>query len=237
MPTASNVVITPSPRNASSESYPPPVTASGLADARSTYQTETRLTSTSKRVARLATEVLAPPPVAGVLLVAVSWSSAESPLKALRWACLALTRAALVPALYIALGVRLQRLTDRHVLCREQRPRPLLVGLTSVLVGYLLLAASGAPRDVLTLLVAMAVGLAVSLLMTLAWKVSMHTSLLAGVVVVTAFVFGRVFLVLVPLLVLLGWARVELGHHTPAAVLGGAVVGANVAVIVSSLLR
>jgi hypothetical protein len=64
---------------------------------------------------------------------------------------------------YILAGVRQRRISDRHVGIRRERPGPLLVGLISVVVGVGLLVAAGAPRDLIALEAAMAVGLGSSL--------------------------------------------------------------------------
>jgi membrane-associated phospholipid phosphatase len=190
-----------------------------------------------RRLARLVTEALAPAPTVALLLLVVAWRSAPSPAEALRWGLLAALFASLVPFAYILRGVRRRRLTDHHVGVREQRPLPLLVGIASVLAGLALLAAWGAPRDLVALVAAMAVGLATSLLVTLAWKISVHTAVVAGAVVILVLVFGPTLLALAPAVTLVGWARVEVGDHTPAQVVAGAALGATVAAVVFSLLR
>jgi membrane-associated phospholipid phosphatase len=187
--------------------------------------------------ARVTSEILAPVPVASALLVGAAWAGAASPMEAVRWATVAVAFAALAPAVYIAHGVRARRLTDRHVSRREQRPGPLLVGVASCLIGLALLAEAGAPRGLILLLVAMVVGLVAALLATLVWKVSLHTAVLAGAAVVLAYSLGWPALVACLLLVPLGWARVELGHHTPAQALAGTLLGAGSAAAVIMLLR
>src|ERR687886_449145 len=109
------------------------------------------------RLARALTEVLAPAPVAGCLLVLVAWHSADSAADAVRWAVLAVVFAAVVPMVYILVGVRRRRLSDRHVGVRHERPLPLLVGVASVVVGVELLIQAGAPRELIALEAAMAV--------------------------------------------------------------------------------
>jgi membrane-associated phospholipid phosphatase len=188
-------------------------------------------------LARLVTEVLAPAPVVAALLLAVAWRSAPTPAAALPWALLAAAFCSALPMLFILRGVRRGRLTDHHVRVRRQRRAPLLVAGGSVLVGLGLLLAAGAPRDVVALVGAGGVGLAVALAITLVWKISIHTAVAAGAVVVLALVFGPALLVLTPLVALSGWARVEVGDHTPAQVVAGAAVGAAVAGAAFPLLR
>lgn len=188
-------------------------------------------------LARLITETLAPAPVAATLLLIVTWHSTGSITETLSWGLLAVVCAAGIPSVYIVAGVWRRRVTDRHVGLREQRPVPLLVAMASVLVGGVLLALGHAPRDLLALILAMAVGLGSSLVVTLAWKISIHVAVIAGAVVILVVVFGPVWLVLITLVAAVGWARVVLGDHTPAQSCAGALLGATVAASVFSFLR
>jgi len=190
-----------------------------------------------QRLARLVTEVLAPAPTVAVLLVVVAWHSAAAASEALQWALLSVLFAALLPFLYILRGVRRKRLTDIHVYRREQRPRVLSIGIGSVIVGFALLTVLGAPRDLTALVGAMAVGLATSTLVTLFWKVSVHTAVNSGAVTILVLVFGEGLLIVTPLVALVGWARVEVEDHSPAQVVVGAALGAAVAAGIFPLLR
>lgn len=190
-----------------------------------------------QRLARLATELLAPAPTATILILAVALHSAPSPVAALCWAVLAILFGCILPFLYIIRGVRRRRLSDHHVRVRQQRPLPIVVALVSVLVGLSLLVVLGAPRDLLAVVAAMAAGLIVSLLITLVWKISVHTGTVAGTVIILALVFGPWLLALEVCAAIVGWARVELGDHTYAQVIAGGIIGAVVAAVTFSLLR
>ena len=190
-----------------------------------------------RRLARIVTEVFAPAPVSLVVLVSVTLHSARSPAEALRFGAIAVVFATLIPFAYLVQGVRRRQLTDIHVRRREQRTLPLLVGIGSAVVLFGLLLWLGAPRDLIALIGAMVLGLAVSLLVTLFWKISVHAGSVAGALAVLAVVFGPGLLLLAPLLGLVAWARVELGDHTVAQVTGGAAVGAGVVVLVFTLSR
>lgn len=190
-----------------------------------------------RSLARLITELLAPAPMASGLLLIVALHSAASPAAALRWAVVAILFGCALPFLYIIRGVRRRRLSDHHVRVREQRLVPITVALCSVLVGLALLVFLGAPRQLLIVVAAMAIGLVVSLLITLVWKISVHTGTVAGSIVILALIFGPAVLILELLAALVGWARVELGDHTPAQVVGGGIIGAVTAAVVFLLLR
>ena len=186
--------------------------------------------------ARLATNVLAPAPVASLLLAAVAWRSAPTAADALRWAAVAIVCAAVIPTLYIERAVRIRRLSDRRLTQREQRPLPVLVGIVAVLAGLELLALWKAPRDLLVLLLAMAVILALALVVTAGWKISIHTSALSGAAVIAALLFGWPWVTLGWLVALVGWARIRLGEHTRSQVFAGALLGATAAWAVYALV-
>ncbi len=71
-------------------------------------------------------------------------------------------------------------------------------------------------------------GLLVAFAISLVWKISLHTGVAAGIVVVLAELFGWPLLALALGVVGIGWARVELGDHTRAQVIAGALIGAVV---------
>lgn len=190
-----------------------------------------------RQLARLVTEVLAPPPVTAALLIVIAFHSAPTAVDAFRWALLTVLFVSIAPLVYILDQVRRRRLTDHHIVRREQRPLPMLVGVSSVLIGLALLVALGAPRELVALVTAMTVGLGACLAVTLVWKISVHTATVAGVVVILTLVFGPAMLVFSLFLFMVGWARVELRKHTLAQVIAGSGLGAVVAAVIFELLR
>lgn len=189
------------------------------------------------RLAQLVTEVFAPAPVGAIVLLLVAWHSTSGIVAAVGWGVLTVALTIVPPLLFLLGGVSRGRFSDRHVRLRQQRTLPILAGLASVLVGFALLSWFGAPCELLALIVAMAVGLIVALLITFLWKISIHAAVVAGAVVILVLVFGTPLMLLAPVVVLVGWARVELGDHTTGQVAAGAVIGVLVAGIVFSVLR
>ncbi|MDI5941128.1 phosphatase PAP2 family protein [Micromonospora sp. PTRAS2] len=181
------------------------------------------------RAARLITELTAPAVLVTVLTMLVGWFGGNGGAHGLAWGLLATVFASGIPFAYIVGGVRRGRLTDHHVGVREQRRTPLLFGLASAAVGWALLAAFGAPRPLLALVAAGVVGLVVAVTVSHWWKMSIHTAVAAGAVVVLVLTFGPPLLAAVPVPVLAGWSRVRLRAHTLPQVLIGGTVGGLVA--------
>ncbi|MET8048700.1 MULTISPECIES: phosphatase PAP2 family protein [unclassified Streptosporangium] len=166
--------------------------------------------------------VIGLPPVVG--LVADGWRGGA-------WGLVASALCGGIPALVILAGVRSGRLDSHHLVDRASRTRPLLVAVAAVVVALVLLISLGAPRLLVATVTAMLAALAVTVPITLKWKISFHAAVSAGTVVVLAHVLPAAPTLVVGALVVatVCWARVRLTHHTPAQVAAGAVTGAGTA--------
>ncbi|MFD9948781.1 phosphatase PAP2 family protein [Nonomuraea sp. NPDC059023] len=178
------------------------------------------------RVARVLTEVLAPkyfvmglPLVVGV--VTGGWAG-------LGWALLAAGLCGGIPGLVIWAGVKSGRFVDRHVTDRAQRPWLIGVIVALVVLALALLVVLGAPRVMVACVAIMLATLAVLGPITLFWKISFHTAVAAGSVVMVAAVLPPlpVFMVGGALVAAIGWSRVTIQDHTPTQVTAGAMAGA-----------
>jgi len=181
--------------------------------------------TTADSVARRVTDLLAPqvlvivmPPAVG--LIAQGWTGAA-------WGLVASALCGGVPALVIAMGVRSGRLDSHHIVDRARRTGPLLAAVGAVLLALLVLVLLGAPTLLVATVAAMLAALAVTVPITLRWKISFHAAVCAGTVVVLAHVLPAVATLAAgaAVVALVCWARVRLTHHTPAQVATGAVVG------------
>jgi membrane-associated phospholipid phosphatase len=188
-------------------------------------------------VARSVGELLSPPPIIVVLALTVAWASSPTLGTAIFWGGVAALFASVLPYAIILRGVRRGRLSDKNISLREERIRFGVVAITSILAGMALLAAFGAPAELVALLASIAVGVACGWVITLWWKISVHAAIAAGAATVLLLVFGVALLVAWPLVAVIAWSRVQVGDHTPAQVLAGVALGAVVNATIFPLLR
>lgn len=169
----------------------------------------------------------------GAGLVQVAWTFGVS-----------VTFFCLVPLFYVMGMIRTGRAQSLEVRDRAARLGPLLVGIVSYAIGAVLLWRT-VEGPALPLIVSFAalfpINTAVILLINTQWKISLHMTSLAGFVGVLLFTALTVWrdlpagveaaltvatvgplLLMVPLLM---WARVRVGAHTRAQVVGGALFG------------
>jgi membrane-associated phospholipid phosphatase len=108
---------------------------------------------------------------------------------------------------------------------REQRIIPMLVGALSYFLGFVAMWGLGAPPLVQGLMFCYAINTLVVALITYWWKVSVHTTAIAGPLAALLFQFGAILSPLLLLVPLVGWSRVFLQRHTLAQVIVGAAIG------------
>lgn len=178
------------------------------------------------RTAKAVTEVLSPAVVVIVLPLAVAWrATGGSPGATVGWGLLVAVFYSVLPMAFLVHGARRGRWDGHWVRDREHRMLPLVMSLLSALAGMAAMLVFDAPAEVVGLAWAMISTLVACLVITRWWKVSVHATVAGGAVTMVAFLYGPWLLTLVPLVVLVCWARVAVTDHTVAQVVVGAVLG------------
>lgn len=94
-----------------------------------------------------------------------------------------------------------------------------------------------APASVLAMVLTVVGGIVVLAVVSLFWKMSGHASAIACSAVIGVQMLGPAGLLLLPLIPVVGWARVVLGAHTLGQVIAGSLFGGIVMAGAWSLLR
>jgi membrane-associated phospholipid phosphatase len=183
--------------------------------------------TTADRLARLATEVLAPWVWVLGLPLAIAWQATHSVGAALLWGLVVGVTGSVIPMIVIVRGAKSGKWDGHHVTNREGRVIPFIACTSSLAGGIAILVLGGSPIDMIVLAGAMFATLTVSVIITfgLHWKVSMHAAVAAGAVVILVAAYGSWLWILMSAAVVVGWSRVRLGDHTIGQVLVGGVVG------------
>jgi membrane-associated phospholipid phosphatase len=166
----------------------------------------------------------ASPPVLGILsalllsIGGITW--------AWEWSVNFVVLVILLPAAYVAWLFARGKITDLHVPVREQRTRPYLMALAASFGAWALFTWWPAPPLHRVIALAALLQAAVFFLITLRWKISLHSAAAANLAVVGWMVLGAAGLLLAVGVPAIAWARVRLHRHTVAQTVGGALLGA-----------
>lgn len=121
--------------------------------------------------------------------------------------------------------------TDKDISNREDRFIPLIVGVVSYIIGFLIAYALGASNFLTVLILCYTVNTFIVMLITSKWKISIHTTGLTGPVAALIMLLGPIgalFGLLYPLLI---WSRFTLKKHTMAQAIAGGVFGLIMTVV------
>lgn len=177
-------------------------------------------------LANTASQLLNPPclSAAGFFLVAYLQAAPS----AWAWATFYNITAVLLPVLYVAQLVWSGKATDLHLPHRQERLRPLLLSiLFSSFAAIILWIGQAAPLFI-ALAIANLFQLVLIFLITLQWKISVHSAASAGLAVLGWAVWPETAVFLVPLIPFVAWSRVYLRRHTLAQTIAGTLLGAGI---------
>ena len=121
--------------------------------------------------------------------------------------------------------------TDGDISNRQDRFTPLIVGVVSYFIGFLVSLSLNIDNFLTLLLLCYSINTFIVMLITLKWKISIHTTGLSGPVAALILLLGPVgalFGILYPILI---WSRVTLKKHTMAQAIAGGVQGFFLTVI------
>lgn len=184
--------------------------------------------STRLAAARILTEILAPWVIVLLLPLAVAWQATHALVPTIGWGLTVSLTSSILPMAIIVWGGRSGRWDGHHVRNREGRLIPFVALIGFSTIGLAALLVAGAPWMVTLLDISMLVSLLATGTITAKWKVSMHSAVAAGAVVVLAITYGPIWWLLAILVAAISWSRVEVRDHTPAQVIAGAITGAVV---------
>jgi uncharacterized iron-regulated membrane protein len=148
------------------------------------------------------------------------------------WAAAVLLIVTGIPLAYLTLGKRRGWVSDFEMTQRAERPRFILVSLSSDALALLALSTLGAPH-LLRVMVLTYLCLGATMFATSsAWKISLHMAGVGGFSTALLFVFGAPALLVFLSLPLVAWARWQRRKHTPAQLAAGALAGMLITVLV-----
>lgn len=164
------------------------------------------------------------------IFLAFGYASART--SGLLWATLTLLIVTGIPLAYLLIGIQRGWVSDMELSKREERPRFILVSLSSDLLAWLVLHLFGGPH-LLTVIVLTYFCLAIVMFsISSFWKISMHLAGVGGFSTALVFVFGAPALWAFLSLPLVAWARLHRRKHDIPQLIAGALAGTLVTLFV-----
>ena len=155
----------------------------------------------------------------------------------LLWATLMLVIVTGIPLTYLLIGRKRGWVSDLELSRREERPRFILVSLSSDVLALVVLWLGNGPH-LLRLIILTYFCLAIVMFsISSFWKISMHMAGVGGFSTALVFVFGVPALWAFLSLPLVAWARLHRRKHDIPQLIAGALAGALITILVFGWLN
>ena len=168
--------------------------------------------------------IFSPYITAAIFILIVTYIYAKNLQQFLPWMGIAFLFAIIIPGGYILWLIERKDIHDIHLSEHYQRKVPFLLAGISAVLGAIALALIDAAKPVVVMGVVYAVNAVAVGLLTLFWKVSIHTALYSAVITVIVILFGIPYAWLYLILIPLSWSRIYRHRHTLNQVVGGAII-------------
>jgi hypothetical protein len=164
------------------------------------------------------------------IFFALGWHAAGT--AGLLWAFLTLLIVTGIPLAYLIFGRKRGWVSDMELSRREERPRFILVSLSSDVLALLVLRFLGGPHLLAVIVLTYFCLAIVMFTISSFWKISMHMAGVGGFSTALVFVFGVPALWAFLSLPLVAWARLHRRKHDIPQLIAGALAGAVVTMLV-----
>ena len=186
-------------------------------------------------LARVISFISSPIIVIGLSLFYVIFRSSPDITSASSWFFLSVALIGLAPSLYILLAKRGGHIKDIRLSERQDRFGPFIVACLGIIITILVFYRLDAHDKILLFLMSGLIILLIAAIVTLFWKISIHSAAITSIVMTMNMLSAFSFWPLFALPILVMWSRVALRRHTLSQVVAGAGLSTAVVYIVYSL--
>lgn len=176
--------------------------------------------------------IFSPPIIGGALILAYAGRIASSRTEFWYWGGLATLTAIIIPSLVVLGGFLIGKYSNLHLDNKNDRFWPLFIAVLGSALSIWILMRSNAPRHYIILMISVLMNEIVFTMITLGWKISIHTSTITSACVASIYLFGWQAVVSLALIPLVMWSRLFRKKHTVAQALAGIIISAIVTMII-----
>ncbi len=187
---------------------------------------------TTTRLATFISDGLNPLVIGLIILALLSFDATSTAAEALKWFFLVVGTCFLPVLLIAILLVRTGRMDALFSNRRHQRHRIYVIGLFFNVMAMLILSWMNAPAALVAALAAGLVSVVSFTVINLWWKISVHASIAAALVVILHLLYGWWAIPSLILVPTMGWSRIILAQHTLGQVAAGSALSAVIVIAV-----
>jgi membrane-associated phospholipid phosphatase len=178
----------------------------------------------SHKLVRIISTVFVPPSFTIIIYTLFAFQLESEPSKQAATILIALVFGFISPiALFLILRKK-GKLADQDASIKEERTIPFLIAIVFYLIGLMLMIKYQLNIISIAFWFCYISNTVITIFINKVWKISAHAMGAAGPFSAMVFTFGWIGILLLPIVILVGWARIELKCHTLCQVVVGVLL-------------
>ncbi len=177
-----------------------------------------------ERIALWTSTIFSPFIIPIVAAVFVIHKNAGTTEEVLLWIAVVAIFVTVLPIIAIVLLFRLSKVSNVHLHDKDERLLPLSLTVVSMILGTIVLYRMDANERIIWVCQAYIVNSVVFSAITPFWKISFHTSVATGCIIVLTLFVNFIYVWLFLLIPLIAWARIYRKRHTPLQTVMGTLL-------------
>ena len=175
----------------------------------------------SHKLARIISTVFVPPSFTIIIFTIFAFQLEFESSKQVATILIALVFGFIAPIVLFLILRKKGKLTDQDASIKEERTIPFLIAIVFYFIGLMLMIKYQLNIISIAFWFCYISNTLITIFINRSWKISAHAMGAAGPFAAITFVFGWLGLMMLPIVILVGWARIELKCHTISQVVAG----------------
>lgn len=178
----------------------------------------------SHKLARFVSTVFVPPSFTIIIFTIFAFTLESDPIKQIVTILTALGLGFIAPISLFLILRKKGKLADQDASIKEERTIPFLIAIIFYLIGIWIMIKYNLNIISIAFWFCYISNTVITIFINRFWKISAHAMGVAGPFAALVFAFGWIGIILLPIVLLVGWARVELKCHTTSQVVTGVLL-------------
>ena len=190
----------------------------------------------SHKLARIISTVFVPPSFTIIIFTILAFTLESEPSKQIVTILTSLGFGFIAPIVLFLILRKKGKLADQDASIKEERTIPFLIAIIFYLIGLWIMIKYDLNIISIAFWFCYISNTVITIFINRFWKISAHAMGAAGPFGAVVFGFGWIGLLMLPIVVLVGWARIELKCHTLTQVIAGILLASFSVYIQMSLI-
>ena len=185
-----------------------------------------------RKLAVITSNILNPFLLSFAVIVLLSFKSTSNPWEAFKWSAISIGLSVLPIFVIVIYLVQKGKLDNIFINLRKQRTKVYLLSGAWAGIGCLVLFLMRAPTVIVATFIVGLVAALIFMGINLLWKISIHTAFASASITLMIIMYGGAGVLAALMLPPVAWARIEMKLHSPAQVIGGALLSAVITLLI-----